>query len=114
MTPEARPPEHRNGKGHATSRPTKSDAQVSGPPRDIARRVREADRFALQLPVVGRVPIPRPDQLAFYGVLAGLVAVELVDWPVAVAIGAGHALVSGRPRTRDFPGDRSRTGIITV
>jgi hypothetical protein len=66
---------------------------------DIARRVRDADRFALQLPVVGRVPIPRPDQLAFYGALAALVAVELVDWPVAVAIGVGHALVSGQAQS---------------
>lgn len=65
--------------------------------REVTRRVRDADRFALQLPVVGRVPIPRPDQLAFYGALAGLVAIELVDWPVAVAIGVGHALISGRP-----------------
>ena len=47
----------------------------------------------LQLPVVGRVPIPRPDQLAFYGAAGrtgggrtGRLAV------VAVAIGAGHAL----------------------
>ena len=101
MTSEARPRERPNGEGHATQRPTKSDAQVSDSGRshgDIARLVREADRFALQLPVVGRVPIPRPDQLAFYGALAALVAVELVDWPVAVAIGAGHALVSGRPQ----------------
>jgi hypothetical protein len=97
MTPQARPREHRNGKGHATRRPTKDDAQVSSH-RDVAQQVRDADRFALQLPVVGRVPIPRPDQLAFYGALAALAAVELVDWPVAVAIGAGHALVSGRQK----------------
>jgi hypothetical protein len=98
MTPEVRPRGRRNGERHATTRPTEDDAQVSGPShRDVARLVREADRFALQLPVVGRVPIPRPDQLAFYGALAGLVAAELVDWPVAVAIGVGHALVSGHP-----------------
>jgi hypothetical protein len=64
--------------------------------RETARRVAGADRFALQLPVLGRVPFPRPDQLAFYGALAALVAVELVEWPVAVAIGAGHALITGR------------------
>jgi hypothetical protein len=64
--------------------------------RDVARRVRDADRFALQLPIVGRAPFPRPDQLAFYGALAALVAVELVEWPVAIAIGAGHAIVSHR------------------
>jgi hypothetical protein len=95
MTPEARPRKQQNRERHATGRPTKDDAQVSH--SDVAQRVRDADRFALQLPVVGRVPIPRPDQLAFYGALAALVAVELVEWPVAVAIGVGHALVSGRP-----------------
>ena len=99
MTPQTRSRERRGGERHAKRRPTKDDEQVSVGPshRDITRRVRDADRFALQLPVVGRVPIPRPEQVAFYGALAGLVVVELVDWPVAVAICVGHALVSGRP-----------------
>jgi hypothetical protein len=95
MTPEARPRKQQNRERHATGRPTKDDAQVSH--SDVAKRVRDANRFAVQLPVVGRVPIPRPDQVAFYGVLAALVAVELVEWPAAVAIGVGHALISGRP-----------------
>ena len=103
MTPEARPRKRQNRERHTTRRPTKGDAQVSGKTpagpshRETAERVRGADKFALQLPVVGRVPIPRPDQLAFYGALAALVAVEMVDWPVAVAIGVGHALISERP-----------------
>jgi hypothetical protein len=98
MTPQSRTRERQTGERHTTRRQTKSDEQVHGPShRDVTRQVRDADRFAVQLPVVGRVPIPRPDQLAFYGALAGLVAVELIDWPVAVAIGVGHALVSGHP-----------------
>ena len=102
MTPQSKASERRDGERHTTRRPTKSDEQVSAGPshRDVTRRVREADRFALQLPLIGRVPFPRPDQLAFYGALAGLVVVELVDWPVAVAIGVGHALVSGRPEQK--------------
>lgn len=103
MTPEARPRKRQNRERHTTRRPTKGDAQVSDPTpqrgpshRETAQRVRGAEKFALQLPVVGRVPIPRPDQLAFYGALAVLVAVEMVDWPAAVAIGVGHALVSER------------------
>jgi hypothetical protein len=95
MTQEARPRKQQNRERHATGKPTKDDAQVSH--SEVTQRVREANRFALQLPVVGRVPIPRPDQLAFYGALAALVAVELVEWPAAVAIGVGHAIVSGRP-----------------
>ena len=99
MTPQTKHRERRDGEGHATRRPTTDEPKVSADSHsDTARRVRDADRFALQLPVVGRVPFPRPDQLAFYGALAALVAVELVDWPVAVAIGAGHALISGRPQ----------------
>jgi hypothetical protein len=110
MTPQARPRKQQKRERHATGGPTEDDAQVSDPTprrgpshRETAQRVRGAEKFALQLPVVGRVPIPRPDQLAFYGALAALVAVEMVDWPVAVAIGVGHALVSGRPE-----GDSSR------
>ena len=104
MTPQARPRKQQNRERHATGGPTEGDAKVSDPSprrgpshRETAQRVRGAEKFALQLPVVGRVPIPRPDQLAFYGALAALVAVEMVDWPVAVAIGVGHALVSGPP-----------------
>ena len=84
-----------------SNRRTEGDAEMTDAPshRDVAARVAGADRFAISLPVVGRVPVPRPDQLAFYAALAGLVALELVEWPVAVAIGAGHALVSQRHET---------------
>jgi hypothetical protein len=108
MTPQGRSRERQNGERHATPQLTSGDGQVKSH-RATAQRVRDADRFALQLPVVGRVPIPRPDQLAFYGALAGLVAIELVDWPVAVAIGVGHALVSGRPQPeKNAPGDEKQ------
>ena len=46
----------------------------------------------MDLPIVGRVRRPRPEQLAYYGALAALAAVEIIDWPIALAIGAGHAL----------------------
>lgn len=83
---------------------TEGERHVAGTEshRDVSRRVAGAERFAIPVPGLGRVPIPRPDQLAFYGALAALVAVELVEWPVAVAIGAGHALVS----RQESPGDQ--------
>jgi Ca2+-transporting ATPase len=56
--------------------------------------VAEARRFSLRLPLIGSVRVPPPDQLAFFGVLGGLVVLELIDWPVAVAIGIGSAVVS--------------------
>ena len=60
--------------------------------RSAVDRVRDAQSFAVDLPVVGRMRIPRPDQLAYYGALAGLAALEIIDWPIALIIGAGHAL----------------------
>jgi hypothetical protein len=46
--------------------------------RDAVERVREARTFAVTLPVVGRVRVPRPEQLAFYGALGALAAVEII------------------------------------
>lgn len=57
-------------------------------------RVRKAETFFVDLPLVGRVPIPHPEQLAYYGALTVLAAVEIIDWPVALVLAAGHALVA--------------------
>jgi hypothetical protein len=62
--------------------------------RSAVDRIREAESFAVQLPIVGRVRIPRPDQLAYYGGLAVLAAIEIIDWPVALIIATGHALAN--------------------
>jgi hypothetical protein len=60
------------------------------------KRVREAQRFAVTVPVVGRLTIPRPEQLAFYGGIAALAALEIIEWPVALAITAGHLLATSQ------------------
>lgn len=62
--------------------------------RSAVERVRDAETFAVTLPVIGQVRIPPPDQLAYYGALAGLAALEIIDWPIALVIGAGHALAA--------------------
>ena len=64
--------------------------------RSAVERVRDAETFAVTLPVVGQVRIPRPDQLAYYVALAGLAALEIIDWPIALVIGAGHALAASQ------------------
>jgi xanthosine utilization system XapX-like protein len=61
--------------------------------RDAVNRIREAESFAVTLPLVGRVQVPRPEQLAFYGALGALAAVEIIEWPVALVLGVGHALM---------------------
>jgi hypothetical protein len=61
---------------------------------EAVAHIRESETFFVNLPVVGKVEIPRPDQLAYFGGLAALAALELIDWPVAVVIAAGHLLAS--------------------
>jgi hypothetical protein len=39
------------------------------------------------------VETPPIEHLIFYAGLAGLVAIEVVEWPVALALGVGHALM---------------------
>ncbi len=62
--------------------------------REARRQVAEGEVYSLQLPIVGRVPVPSPRQLAIYAALGGLAALEIIDWPVAVAMGVGSTLVS--------------------
>jgi hypothetical protein len=62
--------------------------------REAVRRIREGETFAVNLPIVGQVIVPRPEQLAYYGGLAALAAFELIDWPVALVIATGHILAS--------------------
>lgn len=61
---------------------------------DAVAHIRAGETFAVNLPIFGQVEIPRPEQLAYYGGLAALAAFELIDWPVAVVIAAGHLLAS--------------------
>lgn len=62
--------------------------------QEAVAHIREAETFAVELPIVGRVTVPRPEQLAYYGGLALLAAFEIIDWPVAFAVAAGHVLAS--------------------
>lgn len=60
--------------------------------REAVKRVQQGQGFALNLPVVGRVKIPPPEHLAYYGALGLMAAVELIDWPIALVVAAGHVL----------------------
>jgi len=60
--------------------------------RTAAERVRDADTVALDLPVLGHIRIPHAEELAYYGGLGALAALQIIDWPVALAIAVGHAL----------------------
>ena len=62
--------------------------------RDAVAQIREGQAFAINLPVVGKIQIPPPEQLAYYGGIAALAAFELLDWPVALVIATGHLLAN--------------------
>lgn len=62
--------------------------------RMLVERVRRAQGFAVDLPLVGRVSVPKPEHLAYYAALGGMAAAELIEWPVAVVIAAGHLLAA--------------------
>jgi hypothetical protein len=62
--------------------------------REAVEKVREGETFVVNLPLLGQTEIPRPEQLAYYGGLAALAALELIDWPVALVIAAGHLLAA--------------------
>jgi hypothetical protein len=50
-------------------------------------------RNAVTIDVLGRrLELPPADQLAFLAGLGVLVVLEIVEWPVAAAVGVGHAL----------------------
>ncbi|MEZ0364026.1 hypothetical protein ACAG26_10060 [Mycobacterium sp. pUA109] len=60
--------------------------------REAVAHIRAGETFAVNLPLLGKVTVPRPDQLAYYGGLLALAAFEIIDWPVAIAVAAGHIL----------------------
>ena len=69
-------------------------ARRGTPQREAVDKIREGETFVMNLPVVGSVEIPRPKQLAYFGGLAALAALDLIEWPVALVIAAGHFLAS--------------------
>jgi hypothetical protein len=61
-------------------------------PLTAVQRVLDNDRYALTLPILGSIDLPRPQELAYYGGLAALAAVEIIEWPIALILATGHAL----------------------
>lgn len=85
-----------NNSDRKASSGRKGNADLKATHRTAIERIKDAESFAMDLPVVGRVRIPRPEQLAYYGALAALAAAELIEWPIALVLGAGHALAQNQ------------------
>ncbi len=74
------------------TRTTRSPQRGRIPGRVAAQRVQEAERLVVDLPFVGSVRLPRPEQLAYFGAVGVLVALEIVEWPIALVLATGHVL----------------------
>lgn len=79
-----------NDKAPTTARRSSANDRVHG--LAAAAHVEEAQHVVVDLPILGTVRLPRPEQLAYYGAVGILVALEVIDWPIAVLVAAGHAL----------------------
>lgn len=55
-------------------------------------RIRRVESISVDVPMIGEVHLPRPAHLAFYGGLGALAVLQLVEWPMALVLGIGHAL----------------------
>ncbi|BBZ09848.1 MULTISPECIES: hypothetical protein [Mycobacterium] len=60
------------------------------------KQVAAKHRPTIALPLFGTVPVPELDQLAYYGGVAALAALELIEWPIAAIVAAGHVLAHNR------------------
>ncbi|MGV9210457.1 hypothetical protein ACTFTM_01185 [Micromonospora sp. RB23] len=46
----------------------------------------------VELPMLGEVAVPPPDKIAYYAGLGVLAALQVIEWPLALVITAGHVL----------------------
>lgn len=62
--------------------------------RKAAEKATAKNSVRVPVPGIGAVTLPPTEQLAFLGGIALLTALEVIEWPVAVALAAGHALAA--------------------
>ncbi|WP_018722534.1 hypothetical protein [Salinispora fenicalii] len=46
----------------------------------------------VEVPILGEVAIPPPDKLAYYAGVGLLTLLQVIEWPVALVVTAGHVL----------------------
>jgi hypothetical protein len=89
---------------HAVLEPVAEPAPGGRPAAHAAAAAAERHTTHLHVPVLGRVELPPPDQLAFMGGIVTLAVVGVMEWPVALVLTAGHLLAHNRhvQLLRDF------------
>ncbi|WP_249713781.1 hypothetical protein [Rhizomonospora bruguierae] len=94
------------GEGHGDNpgpagpggQPSGATLQPAPPASEHARAAASSTSRSTEftLPLLGTVKLPPADDLAFLGGIGVLALVGAVEWPIAVVLGAGHALATTR------------------
>lgn len=77
-----------------TSTQTLTETSTAGHPRAAAAKATRRNSTEVTVPLLGTVKLPAPDELAFLGGVGVLAVIGAIEWPVAVVLGAGHALAA--------------------
>jgi hypothetical protein len=67
--------------------------------RSVTDEIEERLGQVVRLPVVGEVTLPHPDTLVYYAGIGVLVALELVEWPIALIVSTGHLMADRHHRS---------------
>ena len=62
--------------------------------RQAAEKVAEKNSLRVDVPVIGTLTLPPPQQLAYVGGIVALAALDVIDWPVGLVLVAGHVLAT--------------------
>ena len=57
-----------------------------------ASKATEKNSTRVVVPMIGAVTLPPPENLAFLGGIAALAVLEVIEWPIGLALIAGHTL----------------------
>lgn len=87
-------PDEGNGVTARGSRAAGRNVAPSGTPKAAAEHANRRNSVKLRIPLVGTMNLPATDELAFLGGVGVLAVAGIIEWPVAVVLGAGHALVA--------------------
>lgn len=79
-------------------------SHATGRGHRAAKTATAKNTLQVELPVLGAVTLPSPEQLAYVGGIATLAALEIIEWPIAVTLAAGHLLAAtrGNKALQDF------------
>jgi hypothetical protein len=64
--------------------------------RSVTKQVTERSGLYVTLPALGSINLGPPDQLVYLAGIATLTALEIIEWPIALVIAAGHLLAEQR------------------